>query len=219
MSKNEQNTPDTAPQEEKTSFVKEFLSWVEVIVVAVVLAFFLVTFIIVNATVPSGSMENTIMPGDRLLGLRLTYYFSSPKRGDIAVFHYPVDDELLGKKTNYIKRVIGLPGETVEIRNAKIYINGSDEPLDEPYLKEEWTVMNDGFTYEIPEDCYLMIGDNRNNSSDARYWPYRAVETAAENGLTITAEEAWNLSFVRKDQFVGKAYLRYWPLTKIGVLH
>ena len=202
------------------NFVQELLSWVEVIVVAVVLAFFLVTFIIVNATVPSGSMENTIMPGDRLLGLRLTYYFSSPKRGDIAVFHYPVDDELLGKKTNYIKRVIGLPGETVEIRNAKIYINGSDEPLDEPYLKEEWTVANNvSQKYEIPENCYLMLGDNRNNSSDARYWPYEAVKTAAENGLTITAEEAWNLSFVRKDQFVGKAYLRYWPLTKIGVLH
>ena len=202
---------------EDTSLVKELLSWLEVIVVAVVLAFLLVTFIIVNATVPSGSMENTIMPGNRLLGLRLTYTFSSPKRGDIAVFKYPVD-AALGKNTNYIKRVIGLPGETVEIKDAKIYINGSDEPLDEPYLKEEWTEANDGFTFVIPEDCYLMLGDNRNNSSDARYWARCAIRDFAAAGKEITPEEAYSLSFVRKDQLVGKAYVRYWPLTKIGVL-
>ena len=126
-------------------------------------------------TVPTGSMENTIQPGDRLLGLRLTYLFSDPQRGDIAVFRYPVD-EALGKKTNYIKRIIGLPGETVEIRQGKIYIDGSDTPLEEDYLKEEWTVKNDGFTFEVPDDCYLMLGDNRNNSSDARYWAIKALQ-------------------------------------------
>ena len=106
---------DTQPTESKgnnaegaKSPMKELISWIEVIVVAVVLALFLNNFIIVNATVPTGSMENTIQPGDRLLGLRLTYLFSDPQRGDIAVFRYPVD-EALGKKTNYIKRIIGLP--------------------------------------------------------------------------------------------------------------
>ena len=220
----------------KSNLVKEILSWVVVIAAAVIIAFLLTQFIIVNATVPSGSMENTIHPGDRLFGLRLTYVFSEPRRGDIAVFKYPVYEALIDevndtkegrqylksagiKHTNYIKRVIGLPGETVEIRDAKIYINGSDEPLDEPYLKEEWLVRNDGYTFEIPEGCYLMLGDNRNNSSDARYWAECAVKEFTLAGSEITAEAAWDLSFVRKKQLLGKAYVRYWPLNKISSLY
>ena len=220
----------------KNPIVREILSWVEVIVIAVGLAFLLTQFIIVNATVPSGSMENTIHPGDRLFGLRLTYKFSEPKRGDIAVFRYPVYEGLIeklsgtseGKKflkansikhTNYIKRIIGLPGETVEIRNAKIYINGSEEPLDEPYLKEEWKTRNDGFTFEVPEGCYLMLGDNRNNSSDARYWTEKAIEGFVMSGNEITVEEAMSYSYVEKSQLLGKAYVRYWPLNKISSLY
>lgn len=220
----------------KNTVVKEILSWVEVIAVAIIIAFLLTQFIIVNATVPSGSMENTIHPGDRLFGLRLTYKFSEPKRGDIAVFRYPVYEALIDelndtkegrqylksagiKRTNYIKRVIGLPGETIEIRDAKIYINGSEEPLDEPYLKEEWMVRNDGFTFEVPDGCYLMLGDNRNNSSDARYWAERAVEEFMVAGQEISAEDAWALSFVKKNQLLGKAYVRYWPITKISSLY
>ena len=202
---------------QKNTLVQEIISWVQVIVAAVVIALLLNSFIIVNATVPSGSMENTIQPGDRLFGLRLTYRFSDPARGDIVVFRYPVD-AALGKKTNYIKRIIGLPGETVEIRNAKIYIDGSDTPLDEPYLKEKWTVLNDDITFEVPEGCYLMLGDNRNNSSDSRYWAYRALEDFAEAGKEISLEEAWALSFVKREQILGKAYVRYWPLTSISAL-
>lgn len=202
---------------QKNTLVQEIISWVQVIVAAVVIALLLNSFIIVNATVPSGSMENTIQPGDRLFGLRLTYLFSDPARGDIVVFRYPVD-AALGKKTNYIKRIIGLPGETVEIRNAKIYIDGSDTPLDEPYLKEKWTVLNDDITFEVPEGCYLMLGDNRNNSSDSRYWAYRALEDFAEAGKEISLEEAWALSFVKRKQILGKAYVRYWPLTSISAL-
>lgn len=198
----------------KKSVLKELLSWVEVIVVAVVLAWLITSFIIVNATVPTGSMENTISPGDRLFGLRLTYLFTDPKRGDIAVFRYPVA-EAEGKKVNYIKRVIGLPGETVEIRDAKIYINGSKEPLDEPYLKEEWIVENDGFTFEVPENCYLMLGDNRNSSSDSRYWKYKALKEIEG----ISEEEAAQLSYVPRSKILGKAYVRYWPLTKISSLY
>ena len=216
MSKQENNQNDTS--KEPIDMKKEIISWIEVIVAAVVIALALNTFIIVNATVPSGSMENTIHPGDRLFGLRLTYLFKEPQRGDIVVFRYPVDYSL-GKKTNYIKRIIGLPGETVEIREGKIYINGSDEPLDEPYLKEEWKVANDGFVFEIPEDSYLMLGDNRNNSSDARYWAAKAFyEDYPEAGKEITREEAWALSFVNKKLILGKAYVRYWPLTAISLL-
>ena len=212
---------------------KEILSWVEVIVIAVLAAWFLTQFIIVNATVPSGSMQNTIQPKDRLFGLRLTYYFSSPKRGDIAVFKYPVNEALIAqlndadgkaflkandiKHVNYIKRVIGLPGETVEIKDAKIYIDG--ELLEEDYLKEEWVVRNDGFTFEVPEGCYLMLGDNRNNSSDGRYWAELAYKYFTAAGVDISVEDAISLSFVPEDYMLGKAYVRYWPIWKMTVLH
>ena len=212
---------------------KEILSWVEVIAIAVLAAWFLTQFIIVNATVPSGSMQNTIQPKDRLFGLRLTYYFSSPKRGDIAVFKYPVNEALISqlndadgkaflkandiKHTNYIKRVIGLPGETVEIKDAKIYIDG--ELLEEDYLKEEWVVRNDGFTFEVPEGCYLMLGDNRNNSSDGRYWAELAYKYFTAAGVDISVEDAISLSFVPEDYMLGKAYVRYWPIWKMTVLH
>lgn len=215
------NVNNTVPGEEQpeqkkkeNSLMKEILSWVEVIVIALVLALLLDRFVIVNARVPSGSMENTIEPGDRLLGLRFSYLFSDPKRGDIVVFKYPID-QALGKNTNYVKRIVGLPGETVEIRDSKIYINGSDTPLEEPYLKEEWVLMNDGFSFQVPQDCYLMLGDNRNNSSDARYWAMKAIS----KGLASTEEEAMSYSYVHKDQFLGKVSLRYWPLNKIGSLY
>lgn len=213
---NDTNSPAENTNTEKgtNSFMKELISWAEIIIVAVVLALFLNNFVIVNATVPSGSMENTIEPGNRLLGFRFSYWFSDPQRGDIVVFKYPVD-KAIGKNTNYIKRIIGLPGETVEIRDAKIYINGSETPLEENYLKEEWTVRNDGFTFEIPEDCYLMLGDNRNNSSDSRYW----AEKALQYGVASTAEEAMAFSYVPRDQILGKAYFRYWPLNKISSLY
>ena len=221
--------------QENPTVLQEIISWIEVIVVALVLAWLITSFIIINATVPSGSMENTIMPGNRLFGLRLTYYFSEPKRGDIAVFKYPVNEALIARLTdkegkaflkankikhvNYIKRVIGLPGETVEIRNAKIYINGSDEPLEENYLKEEWVKMNDNITFTVPEGYYLMMGDNRNNSSDSRYWKSVANQYFTAAGVTLSDEELSILSFVPKKMMLGKAYFRYWPLTKIGPIH
>ena len=206
-----------APEQEKTTVMQEIISWVEVIATAVIIAVLLTQFIIINARVPSGSMEDTIHPGDRLFGLRLTYLFSEPKRGDIVVFRYPVD-EALGHKTNYIKRIIGLPGETLEIRDAKIYINGSDTPLDEPYLKEEWIERNDGITFNIPEGCYVMLGDNRNNSSDARYWHDVALRDFSLAGKEITEEEAVQLQFVPRKKILGKAYVRYWPLNHISTV-
>lgn len=216
--KNTNKPIDTAEtssdQKGKVSPLKELLSWIEVFVVAILLALFLNNFIIVNATVPSGSMENTIQPGDRLLGFRFSYWFSEPQRGDIVVFKYPID-KALGKKTNYIKRIVGLPGETIEIRDAKIYINGSETPLEEPYLKEAWTVMNDGFVFEVPEGCYLTLGDNRNNSSDSRYWAAKALQY----GVASTEEEALSFSYVPEKNILGKAYFRYWPLTQISSLY
>ena len=196
----------------ETTLAGEILSWVEVIVVAVVLALIIDGFIIINATVPSGSMETTIMTGDRVLGTRFSYWFSDPKRGDIVVFRYPID-EAKGKKTKFIKRIIGLPGEKVTISGGVVYING--EALEENYINGTWKEENDGYEFNIPEDHYLMLGDNRNNSSDARYWPMIAVR----DGLASTMEEAEAFAYVPRKKILGKAYFRYWPLTSMGSLY
>ena len=189
-------------EEEKTPLWKELLSWVESIVVAVLISLFLTKVVLVNALVPSSSMETLISPGDRLFGNRLTYKFKDPERFDVVIFKYPVDEE-----ENYIKRIIGLPGETVTIENAKIYINDSETPLEENYLPEEWVIENDGYVFEVPEDCYLMLGDNRNVSEDARY----CAEEAYEYGLADSVEDGESYTYVRRDKILGKAMFTYWP--------
>ncbi len=166
--------------------VKEVWSWVKTIALALVLAFIINSFIIVNATVPTGSMENTIMPNDRIIALRLTYYFEKPERGDIVVFKYPDDESVL-----YVKRVIGLPGETVDIRDGKVYIDGSETPLADEYVKE--TPLGDFGPYEVPEGHYFMMGDNRNESKDSRYW---------------------DNTYVAENKILGKVYLKYFPGVK-----
>ena len=190
----ESSNADTAAKGPSgNSVLREILSWVWPIALAVVIASLIKSFVIINANVPTGSMLNTIQEGDDLFGFRLAYKFSEPKRGDIVIFKYP-DNE----NEKYIKRVIGLPGETVEIRDAKIYIDGSEEPLDEPYLKEDWVIETGPYTFEIPEDCYLMLGDNRNNSKDARYWKN---------------------TYVTKDQLIGKAEFIYYPFDHMAFLN
>lgn len=193
-----ESTIDERRQEQKESVEKEgsafreFLSWVLYLVVAIVVALLIKEYLIINANVPTGSMENTIMPGDRLIGNRLAYMKEGPERGDIVIFKYPDNEE-----ETYVKRVVGLPGETVTIENAKVYIDGSETPLDEPYLKEEWTVATGPYTFEVPEDCYFVMGDNRNDSWDARYWTN---------------------TYVSGDKILGKAIFTYWPLSEFGKL-
>ena len=183
-----QTPPDNADHKKdsdsNSSTLKVVLEYVFSIAIAVFAALLINNFILLNAKVPSGSMENTIMTGDRLFGFRLSYLFSNPERGDIIIFKYPDNESV-----NYIKRVIGLPGETVTISDGKVYINHSETPLKEEYLKEEWLVMNDNMEFIVPEDCYFMMGDNRNNSKDSRYWKN---------------------TFVSKDKILAKAIFRYW---------
>ncbi len=212
MSAKKKNEEQSSEKGKETSLKAEILSWVEVIVVAVVLALFIDNVIIINATVPSGSMEKTIMTGSRVLGLRFSYWFKDPQRGDIVVFKYPID-EALGENTKFIKRIIGLPGETVEIKDGSVYIDG--DKLEEDYINGTWTVENDGFTFEVPEDEYLMMGDNRNNSSDSRYW----ASIAMSEGLASTPEEAKAYSYVHRKKILGKAYICYWPFSQFGSLY
>lgn len=179
-------------EEKKYGFWAEILSWVLTILVAILLAVILKNYVIINATVPTESMENTILPEDRLIGNRLAYLFQGPQRGDIIIFEYPDNVE-----EKYIKRIIGLPGDLVTISDGKIYINGSEEPLEESYLKEEWLYGNDGLQYQVPEDSYFVMGDNRNRSWDSRYWKN---------------------TFVQREQIIGKAGVIYYPFTRMGGL-
>ncbi len=197
---------ESTPAPKKNGILREILSWIEIIVLAFIISFVLTRVVIINATVPTSSMENLISPGDRLIGNRLAYKFSEPERFDVIVFSNPCDES-----EDYIKRLIGLPGETVDIKDAKIYINGSETPLQENYLPEEWVVENDGYHFEIPEGHYLFLGDNRNVSLDARYW----AEIALENGLVDTEEESWAYTYVTRDKIKGKALFKYYKGFKV----
>lgn len=161
---------------------KEVISWVKTILLALVLAGAVNSFLIVNAEVPTGSMENTIMTGDRILALRTSYWFDEPKAGDVAVFRYP--DDPTGK-TLYVKRIIGAEGDMVQVEGGRVYVNG--EVLEENYIAE--ITLGDFGPYIVPEDSYFMMGDNRNHSLDSRYW---------EN------------KFVYEDEILGKVVLRYY---------
>ena len=186
----ENSEPEDFERPEKENSLKaEILSWLQILVTAACIAFVLNTFIIANSRVPSGSMENTIMTNDRVIGSRLSYRFSSPDRGDIAIFRFPDDESIY-----YVKRVIGLPGDTIDIIDGAVYLNGSDTPLEEPYLCQEM-VPEEPMHFEVPEDSYFMMGDNRNHSYDARYWMN---------------------TYVKRDKLVAKVLFRYWPLNQIG---
>ena len=144
---------------------KEFVKTL-VMLISIVLIFFTLNhtmFLLTNT--PSESMLDTLQVGDKVYGNRLAYLKEEPERGDIIIFHPPDEPEKF-----YIKRLIGLPGEKVVIDDAKIYINDSEVPLEEDYLYEEWTEDNDDMEYQVPESCYFMLGDNRNDSWDSRYW-------------------------------------------------
>ena len=133
--------------------------------------------------------------GQRLLVSRVAYWFGDPARGDIITFHPPYPTSPSSKP--YIKRVIGLPGETVEIKSGKVYING--ELLNEPYIEAR------SFTYSmpaivVPEDSYFVLGDNRNVSDDSHQW--------------INNANHW--ISIPRDSIIGKAWLSIWPPSRWG---
>ena len=171
-----------SPDKKKKEVRKEAVAYFKIIISAVAIAVVLVLFIIMNAKVPSGSMKDTINEGDRIVGLRLAYAFSSPKRGDIIIFKYP-DNE----STKYVKRVIGLPGDTVSFKDGDVYING--EKLNEPYLKTQHSTYASVESYTVPEGSYFMLGDNRENSKDSRFW---------------------NNTYVKKQKILAKVMFRYY---------
>ncbi len=159
-----ENVIDTDSNDiEKISFKKEVFGWIKTILFCFVVAYFITHFLILNGYVPTSSMENTIMTGDRFFASRLSYKFQEPERFDIIVFKHPDDDEA----DLLVKRVIGLPKDKVEIIDGLLYIN--DELVNEPYLKEAPYTLDYG-PYYVPEDHYFALGDNRNFSKDSRMW-------------------------------------------------
>lgn len=180
-------TTEQTAEKEPFDWKKEAVEWLKILVTAAVIAFCINTFLVANSVVPSGSMEETIMTGDRILGSRLAYRFGKePERGDIVIFYHETGPANV--RTRLVKRIIGLPGETVDIKDNQVYINQSETPLDEPYLKE--AMDSDDYHFEIPEDCYLMLGDNRNGSADAR---------------------SWNDPYVPEKEILAKVMFRYYP--------
>ena len=178
-------------EDKKRGFLRELLDYLVTLAIVAGVVFALNSFVLINARIPSESMEPTIMKGDQIFGSRLSYRKEGPERFDIIIFEYPDDHSQY-----FIKRVIGLPGDTVRIAGGHVYINGSDEPLDESFIAEEqWPEpFDEELVYEVPEDSYFCLGDNRNHSRDSRYWDDH---------------------FVEREEILGKAVVRYWPVWKI----
>ena len=174
-------------------FIKE---WVEPILLAVILALIIRAFLVQAFKIPTGSMRPTLIENDRVLVNKILYRYKEPERGDIIVFKYPVDG-----KRDFIKRLVGLPGETLEIRQGKVYING--EALPENlliqkfyyYNREDWDYGKENQKIKIPQDSFFVLGDNSAQSSDSRNW-----------------------GFVPRKNLIGKAFLIYWPPRRIRLV-
>jgi signal peptidase I len=206
----------------KTAKATDF--WVETaktIGISIVLALGLRQFVAQAFFIPSGSMEPTLLVDDRVIVDRVSYRFSDPQRGDIVVFDPTAKLQEMNYKEAFIKRVIGLPGDTVEVHDDKVTING--KPLTENYPSAQhptemtklyieinkknpqtrlWSPERKGPEFPqsgqsnvVPAGQYLVLGDHRSNSSDSRIW-----------------------GFVPKDKIVGKAIIRFWPLNRLGGL-
>lgn len=178
-------------EEKEFSWMREILSTAAYLLIVVALTFLFVQFVGQRTHVNGDSMNVTLEDGDNLIVDKLSYRFKEPKRFDIVVFPYQYQE-----KTYYIKRIIGMPGETVQVIDGMVYIDG--EMLDETYGKEIMQyagVASEPMT--LGEDEYFVLGDNRNNSSDSR-------DPSVGN--------------IKEDQIIGKAWLRIWPLNKFGIL-
>ncbi len=180
--------------------------YAEAIIIAVLLAVFIRTFVVQAFKIPSGSMKVTLLVGDHILVNKFTYgvkvpmtdkqilHFSDPKRGDIVVFRYPVDPA-----KDFIKRVIGLPGDSVRIVDKQVYVN--DELLEEPYIQHtddrilpaSVSPRDNMDTIVVPENSLFVMGDNRDESYDSRFW-----------------------DFVELNEIKGRAFIIYWSWNRDG---
>ena len=178
-------------KEKSRGIAGEILSFLLYVVVVVGITFLIIHYVGQRTYVSGSSMENTLSDGDNLIVDKITYRFSDPKRYDIIVFPYQYEEN-----TYFIKRIIGLPGETVQIVDGIIYIDG--EALQESYGRE--VMKNSGLAADpvtLGEDEYFVLGDNRNDSTDSR---------------------DPSVGKIPRDRIIGRAWVRVWPLSKIGIL-
>jgi len=173
---------------------------IEAIVVAIILALFIRAFVVQAFKIPSGSMMDTLLIGDHILvnkfiyGIKVPFSdytlipIKDPQRGDIVVFRYPKDHKL-----DYIKRVVGIAGDRVEVRDKKVYVNGKPQELAQAVYKDPYVnPLRDNFgPVTVPDDALFVMGDNRDHSSDSRFW-----------------------GFVELKELRGKAFLIYWSWNK-----
>ncbi|MDD2401644.1 MAG: signal peptidase I [Clostridia bacterium] len=163
---------------------REVKEWIGIILLAIFLVVIIRTFILDNRIVPTPSMVPTIQPGDRLFVEKITHRFKELERGEVIVF---VSPEQSNMKEDFIKRLIGLPGDIIEIKDSTLFVNG--EPLDEPYLAEP---MQYSLTErKVPEGKFFALGDNRNRSYDSHEWGFAEITSIK-----------------------GKALYTYWPISR-----
>jgi signal peptidase I len=217
-------TGDAAPSSTTRTVIREYL---DAFIVAGLVALFLITFVVRTFYIPSGSMEPTLQIHDVLLVNEFEYRFSKPHRGDIVVFPPPIQSP-----NDFIKRVIGAPGDQLRIHGGRVYRNGV--ALVEPYIAQapayELEIKNYGVYVDgqpldpqnanippksdwqapdrIPDGCYFMMGDNRNNSEDSHIWGF-----AQPNGKFIAGPNQG-----QKAGFTGHAFLLFWPFNRIRIL-
>ncbi len=183
---------DTEPKgKKKKSVGKEILSWIFTLGFAVILALVIRTFIFEPVRVDGESMADTLQNGEVMFVTKTEYLFNDPERGDVVICNYP------GRTETFVKRVIGLPGDTLEIQNNVVYING--EAYDEPYLTEDRN--DNGFSMAsvtLSEDEYFVMGDNRDNSHDSRnYYGYNSP------------------SAITRDMILGHVQFVFFPFTSV----
>lgn len=215
----------TPPRPSARTVLREYL---DAFIVAGLVALFLITFVVRTFFIPSGSMEPTLQIGDVLLVNEFEYRFVKPHEGDIVVFEPPLDST-----NDYIKRCIGLPGDQIRVHNGVVYRNGA--ALVEPYIADkpnyelqvrDYGIYVDGYALSpssanipprsmwtapdrIPNGFYLMFGDNRNNSEDSHVWGFAQTSGVFANGPVKG----------RKASFTGHAFVLFWPLNRIRLLH
>lgn len=175
-------------------FRDKWKNWGEPFLVAALLAVLIRTFLLGPYKIPTGSMRPTFLEGDRIFVDKISYRFHKPERGDIIVFKYPLD-----KKKDFVKRLVGLPGDKLEIQDGKIILNGKaleDEPFSQYYYynRSDWPFAKEGQIIEVPADSYFALGDNSAQSSDSRFW-----------------------GFVPAKNMVGKAFFIWWPLNRVKI--
>ena len=184
-------TQDTQQTNRESKFWQRSRENFQIIAIALALALLIRAFVAEPRYIPSDSMLPTLEVGDRLVVEKISYHFRPPATGEIIVFDPPQQLQIQGyaKDQAFIKRVIGTPGQTVQVQNGKVYLNGT--PLKENYIAEPPAYNME--LVRVPEDQLFVMGDNRNNSNDSHVW-----------------------GFLPKQNVIGHACFRFWPFSRIG---